>query len=133
LALCLLEDQFAIVRLDPARATPAWAQGRSSFTAVVRTAAELSVVAPQEAVPAEVEAVGPWRVLEVQGPLDFGLTGILADLAGILARIEISIFAVSTYDTDYVLVREEDVAAAIEALRAAGHAVAGEPPACPAT
>ena len=66
-----------------------------------------------------------WRALAVAGPLDFGLTGILASLASPLAAAGVSIFAISTYDTDYVLVREQALAVAIDALRAAGHDVRG--------
>ena len=62
-----------------------------------------------------------WRALGVLGPLDFGLTGILASIAAPLAAAGVSIFAISTYDTDYVLVRETALATAVDALRAAGH------------
>jgi uncharacterized protein len=81
-------------------------------------------VAPAEVVPAALPAVGPWRALRVRGPLSFELTGILAALATPLARAGVSIFAVSTYDTDYVLVRAGSLADAISALRSAGHLVA---------
>jgi hypothetical protein len=68
------------------------------------TGAELSIVAPEETVPTDVVAERGWRAISVEGPLDFGLTGVLASLAGPLAEAGVSIFAVSTYDTDYVLV-----------------------------
>ena len=71
----------------------------------------------------DVENEGPWRAFEVQGPLDFALTGILASIAGPLAHASISIFALSTYRTDYILVREQDMDAAVRVLRKEGHTV----------
>ena len=72
-------------------------------------------------VPANVKVEPKWRCLKVKGPLDFALTGILASLANPLARAGISIFAVSTFDTDYLLVKEGDLERAAEALSIAGH------------
>ena len=93
------------------------------MASVTRTAAELSIVAPSAAVPPEVRAERDWRALRVAGPLDFALTGILASLAAPLADAGVSIFALSTYDTDYVLVRHPQLDVALAALRAAGHTV----------
>jgi hypothetical protein len=67
-----------------------------------------------------------WRCLQVAGPLDFSLTGVLASLASCLAEAKVSIFAISTYDTDYLLVQAEDLETAIRALRAAGHEIVDE-------
>jgi uncharacterized protein len=74
-------------------------------------------------VPQEVRAEGGWRCLKVQGPLDFALTGILAALTAPLAAAGIAVFAVSTYDTDYLLLKAENLHRAAEALRGAGHRV----------
>jgi len=87
------------------------------------TAAELSVVAPAAAVPSHAKAERGWRALRVDGTLDFALTGVLAAVVVPLAEAGVSIFALSTYDTDYVLVRDSQLPAAREALRAAGHTV----------
>ena len=76
-------------------------------------------------VPDGVRAQRGWRALAVEGPLDFALTGVLAAVAVPLAEAGISIFAVSTYDTDYVLVRADRLADAVAALRGAGHSVVG--------
>jgi hypothetical protein len=89
----------------------------------VRTRAELSVVCAAARVPDGVRAERGWRALAVCGRLDLGLTGVLAGLLAPLAAAGVPIFAVSTYDTDYVLVREERLAEAVAALRAAGHTV----------
>lgn len=90
---------------------------------MVRTAAETTVVCAEETVPGDVRAERGFRALAVAGPLDFALTGVLAALALPLAEAGVSIFAVSTYDTDHVLVREERLEEAVAALRAAGHRV----------
>jgi hypothetical protein len=91
-----------------------------ALVSLTRTEQELSVVCREAAVPAEVQSERGWRALEVVGPLDFALTGILAALAGPLAAAGISIFALSTYDTDYVLVKATTLARAIAVLQAAG-------------
>jgi hypothetical protein len=82
------------------------------------------VVAAAAAVPRDAKAERGWRALHVDATLDFGLTGILAALVVPLAETGVSIFALSTYDTDYLLVREPQLPAALAALRAAGHTVA---------
>jgi len=91
---------------------------------VGRTATELSLVCATELVPVDaLEREDGWRAMGIVGQLDFGLTGILARIAGVLAQANIPIFAVSTYDTDYVLVKQERLDAAVAALSAAGYAM----------
>jgi uncharacterized protein len=120
--LQLLDGELSVCRL-PADALAPEVPATAALFALVRTSAELSVVcAAADAPPGAVVEPG-WRALAVRGPLDFALTGILASLAGPLADAGIPIFAISTYDTDYVLVREPDLAAASDALRGAGHVV----------
>ncbi len=123
LTLTTLPDRLAVCRLAPTDPLPALPE-RASFWSVTRTAEELSLVMPETDVDPGWRAERGWRALMVLGPLDFALTGILANLAGVLAEAEISIFAISTFDTDYLLVREGRLEAAIAALRAAGHEVA---------
>jgi uncharacterized protein len=125
LDLRVLPGALAVARLGPDEAPPAWAAPAGALHAVVRTADELSVVCPDEAVPAGARAERGFRALAVTGPLDFGLTGVLAALAAPLAEAGVPIFAVSTYDTDHLLVRAERLAEAVAVLRAAGHRVAG--------
>src|SRR4051812_32883399 len=113
---------YGICRLAPDEPTPAWAT-LATFCSLTRTGDELSIVCNQEAVPADVRAERNWRLLGVQGPLDLRMVGILAGLATTLATAGVSIFAISTFDTDYLLVRDDDVHRALDALREGGYAV----------
>ncbi|MDI1318870.1 MAG: ACT domain-containing protein [bacterium] len=122
LNLQLLPGEFAACRLPPAEPLPAWA-GSAVFSSVTRTADELSIICPAAAVPAGIKAVRSWRLLKVAGPLDFGAVGILASITAPLARAGISLLAVATFDTDYVLVKTERLEEALRALEAAGHSV----------
>jgi hypothetical protein len=125
LRLVALAEPLAVCRLGPHDAPPAWAAS-GPLQALVRTGDELSIVCAERAVPEGVRAERGFRALRVVGTLDFALTGILAAIAAPLAREGVSIFAVSTFDTDYVLVREADLARARRALEADGLAVASE-------
>ena len=100
---------------------PVWAFSSGGFVSITRTEEELSIVCDERLVPFEFVAVERgFRMLMVVGPLDFSLTGVMASIAGPLAEAGVSLFAISTYDTDYVLVREERLGEAVEALRGAG-------------
>ena len=120
--LSVLPGALAICRLDPASEIPAWAL-KSGFFAIARTADELSVVCRQQDLPAGVTSQRDWAGLKVEGPLDFSQTGVLAALAAPLARARISIFVISTYDTDYLLVKRADLENATAALAAQGHRI----------
>ena len=122
LTLDFLHDEFAVCRLPVDAAVPNWAWA-GELTSITSTDDELSVVCIADPVPVDVEHTPGWRALKVRGPLDFSLVGILAGLSGILADAGVSIFAISTYDTDYILVRGEQLETAVEALKAAGHEV----------
>lgn len=124
LDLDVLAGSYAVARLDPGSPVPEWAYDRT-LCALILTARELTVVCPATAVPDDVPREGPFRALAVRGPLDFALTGILEALARPLAEASIPIFALSTFDTDLVLVRDDDLAGATAALRAAGHLIHG--------
>ena len=97
---------------------PGWVRG--GFWSITQTSDELSIVCPQECVPGGVLHEGGWRVLKVPGPLSFALTGIMASISSALADAGISIFALSTYDTDYILVKADQLENAIDALRRQG-------------
>lgn len=122
LRLSVLEECLAVCRLEPGSELPAWA-GATGFSSVTRTADELSVVCPERNVPDGVMCEKGWRALQVEGPLDFSLVGVLASVAVPLAEAGVSIFVISTHDTDYVLVREPALDLAVSALAEQGHVV----------
>ena len=114
--LLLLPSTFAVCRLAPGDPTPSWATGE--FVSISRTKDELSIVCDAARVPPEVKAERDWRCLALQGPIPFDVVGVAARITTALAEARISVFFVSTYDTDYVLVRSSSVDAAMTALRA---------------
>ena len=107
-------------RLDPASAVPAWAL-EGGFSCVVRARDELSIVCEEGRVPEGVRAEKGWAVLKLEGPFPFSMTGVLAAFLEPLAKAKIPIFAISTFDTDYVLIKAEDQQRAKDALIRAGH------------
>lgn len=114
-----LPGRYAVCRLHPDASVPAWAVG--PFCSMTRTADELAIVCPAEQVPTAVQAERGWRVLKLVGPFPFTATGVLAAIAAPLARAEISLLSIATYDTDYFLVSAERFDEAVAALREAGH------------
>lgn len=102
---------------------PAWV-GASGFLSVTRTSEELSIVCLAVHVPATVKHEAGWRLFKFQGPFPFNETGILSSALAPLAQAKISILAIATFDTDYLLVKQDQLDAAVRALKAAGHAVA---------
>ena len=122
LTLTVLSEALAICRLSADEAVPEWAM-LGEFVSITHSAAELSIVCAEENVSADVKADRGWRALQVEGPLDLALTGILASLAQPLAKAQINIFAVSTFDTDYLLVTGYNLFRACEVLQQAGHTI----------
>ena len=122
LTLTLMPERLAICHLAAGADLPAWAFGPGFFS-VTRTADELSIVTGQDAPPPGVLHEPDWRCLKLEGQFDFAVTGILASLATPLADAGVGIFAISTYNTDYILVKQDDLAQAVAALQATGHMV----------
>ena len=122
--LRVLSDRLAVCRMPADSPWPTPPAGPSFFS-VTRTDAEMSVVCREDSAPAgeNVRVEPDWRALEVAGPLDFSMVGVMAALTAPLADVDVSVFVVSTYDTDYVLVHAAALEKAVEALRGAGHAV----------
>lgn len=120
LTLTLLDAVFAVARLDPAAPLPTWTDAGGSFSSVTRTAQELSIVAEEQLVPADAHAERGFRAFRFEGPFAFSEVGILATVAGPLAAAGVSLLAIATFDTDYVLVNARDLSRALDALRAAG-------------
>src|SRR6266481_6977052 len=120
--LTLLPERFAISRLVAHAPIPAWAT-QGPFFSVTRTGDELSIVCDLSRVPVGVQSQPGWRVFKVHGPFVLSEIGVLSALAAPLAAAKISLFAVSTFDTDYLLVASETLLAAVAALEHAGHTV----------
>ena len=122
LNLQLMQSTFAVSKLPPNEALPLWAL-KSDFYSISKTPDELSVVCAEANVPNDVKVERGWRCLKVEGPLDFALTGVLASLVNPLAEVGISIFAISTFDTDFLLIKQNDVERALVELKKSGHRV----------
>lgn len=122
LTLVVLPDTFAICRLDANAAIPAWATG-NRFYSVTRTMEELSIVCLQGCVPKGIPCEKDWRCLQLAGPIPFSTVGVLSSIIQPLADAGISVFAISTFDTDYLLVKAADLQRTIDALRQSGHSV----------
>ena len=115
LTMKLLNEKYGVCRLNKTELIPDWVKN-SNFFSITKTEDELSIVCCEDIVPTEIKCEKDWRVLKIEGPLDFSLIGILSSISTILAQKVISIFAISTFDTDYILVKDKDIDTAIEAL-----------------
>ena len=120
LQLVIEEGRFGVCRLGAAERVPEWVPN-DGFCSVTRTREELSVVCDEVAIPSEVNCERGWRMLRVAGTQAFTLAGVLSSVLEPLATAEISIFAISTFNTDYVMVKAEDFERAVEMLAKAGH------------
>lgn len=122
LHLLTISGRFAVCRLAPDDPVPTWAT-KENFFSITRTQDELSVVCPEDVIPVEVRSEKGWRCLRVAGTIDFTAFGVLASLVSPLAENGISVFAISTFDTDYLLVKEAEWSDTLTALKVAGHCV----------
>ena len=120
--LTLQAGDYAICRLAPGAPDPTWAHD-SPVSVIARTTDELSVLCSSEKVPAGIQSEAGWRLFKFQGPFAFTQTGILAAVLNPLAEARVGILAISTFDTDYVLVKETNLSKVQDALLAAGHVV----------
>jgi hypothetical protein len=109
---------WAVARLGPRDAVPPWAAS-ADFSSVTRTADELSIVCPAGAVPESVRCERGWAMLKLAGPFPFEAVGVLSSVLAPLAAARISVFAVSTFDTDYVLMKRGDLGSALGVLEKA--------------
>lgn len=122
LRMCIIPEALAICRLGPDTALPAWV-AEGTFFSVTRTADECSFVVEESRIPNGVQRDGPWRAFKIEGPIPLSAVGVLVSIAEPLARASISLFAISTFDTDYILVRADSMEAARLALSRVGHTV----------
>lgn len=125
LKLTVLPKKYSICRLSPNAALPHWIV-KAEFFSVTRTKDELSIVAEQdEEVSEDIICSRDWRIMKIEGPLDLTLIGLIAEVSGIFKDAGIAIFTLSTYDTDYILVKEVDLKNGVTALESSGHEVIG--------
>lgn len=119
-----LAGAFAILRLAPDASVPEWAT-KGEFSSITRTADELSIVCLADHLPGDVDSQPRWICLKLEGPFPFSQTGVLLSFIEPLSSKGIPIFAISTYDTDYVLIQEEFAGMALDSLQQAGHELLG--------
>lgn len=119
--LTTLPGELGIVRLDPGEDVPAWAGG--TFSSVTRTPEELSIVCDHSRIPQQLQPAERWRCMRVRGTFTFDVIGVLSSLSRTLADAEVSLLAIATFDTDYLLVESDSYPRATAALAAAGHSV----------
>ena len=115
LELRTISGQFGICKIQSGASIPSWAISGKIWS-VTRTETEISIVCPREKIPQGAEAERNWRVLEVVGPLSFEMVGVPLSLAAPLAKAGVSIYSVSTFETDLILIREESFEIACRAL-----------------
>jgi hypothetical protein len=121
----VLLERLAVCRLGSDARIPAWAL-EGGFFCVMRTYDELSIVCSEDLVPDGAQAERGWAGLKLEGPFPFSMTGVLASFLQPLAEARIPIFAISTFDTDYILIKRENLEQAVATLGAAGHENLGE-------
>ena len=122
LTLLVLAGRYGICRLGPDEPVPAWGL-QGEFFSVTRTTDELSIVCAEAQIPATVLCESGWRLFKIDAVMDFSLVGIVAGISAAIAGANVGIFVLSTYNTDYILVRQPDFSAAAAALRTAGYKV----------
>lgn len=123
LTLELLKENYSVCRLETNEPVPTWSQ-KGNFYSITKTKDELSIVCETQYVSQDVKVVeSGWRIFKILGPLDFSLIGILSKISALMAEYKISIFALSTYDTDYIMVKEDKVEEAVKALKEAGYEI----------
>ena len=124
--LIVLAKKYSIYRFNNDCVLPDWIY-LSDFYSITKTKDELSVITIQTKLISENIACNKdWRILKIVGPLDFSLTGIIADISNILKEKKISIFTISTYDTDYIMVKQKDLNIGIKALKNKGYKISLE-------
>jgi hypothetical protein len=122
----VLRGKYSIYKFKNESVLPDWIYS-SDFYSVTKTKDELSVIALQtELFSEDIVRSNDWRIFKIEGPLDFSLAGIIADIAAIFKEKKIPIFTISTYETDYILVKQKDLSAGMKALRDKGHLISTE-------
>ena len=122
LKIKLLDGTYAVCQMENIEKVPSWVEEKGFFS-VTKTEDEISVVMLQDKISKDIKAEKDWRILKVEGTLDFSLIGILAKISSVLAENQISIFVISTFNTDYILVKEEKIEKAMAVLSQEGYEI----------
>ena len=122
LKIKLLDGTYAVCQMENVEKVPSWVEEKGFFS-VTKTEDEISVVMFQDKISKDIKAEKDWRILKVEGTLDFSLIGILAKISSVLAENQISIFVISTFNTDYILVKEEKIEKAMAVLNLEGYEI----------
>lgn len=123
LAMTILKGKYAVCKANNTASIVDLSRNNEFFS-ITKTPDEISIVCSQDSIPAnEFKCEKNWKIMKVEGPLDFSLVGILASISTVLAKQGISIFVISTYDTDYILIKDKDLEIAINALISEGYHV----------
>lgn len=122
LYLSALKGSFSICKLDPASDIPSWAWD-GNFYSITRTTDELSIICDRRNIPENINCEHNWRVLVIEGPFEFEEIGILHSITKSLAEADLSLLTVSTYNTDYILIKEDHYDEATKSLERAGHII----------
>ncbi|MFC1633924.1 ACT domain-containing protein [Planctomycetota bacterium] len=120
LRLRVLPKVYAICSFDPDAAFPGWTH-RSSILSITKTPKEITLVCEENHVPGECKKSEHWKCIKVEGRFDLDAVGVLASIAGPLAQNKISLYVISTYDTDYVLIQTKNIDKAMSCLDKFGH------------
>lgn len=122
MTLKILPKKYGVCRLPKTASIPLWV-AESDFFSITKTEDELSVVCEEDRIPDDVKVEDGWRMIKVLGPLEFSLIGILSKISVILAEVQVSIFVISTYDTDYILVKEVNLELAVKTLKSKNYTI----------
>lgn len=127
LRLCVLPENYAICSFPPDASLPEWAD-RPSIFSVTKTPKEITIVCEESHVPGECQKSENWKCIKIEGCFDLDVVGVLASITEPLAQNKISLYVISTFDTDYVLIHANDMDKAISCLSEFGHSFVGMDP-----
>lgn len=116
----IINDLYSVCKLNPNSNIPSWVN-TNEFYSITKTEDELSILCVQQNIPNNIECEKNWKVLKINSKLDFSLVGVISQISKLLAENSISIFVISTFDTDYICIKEKDLAKAVEILKQAGN------------
>ena len=118
--ISVLKDEYTVCRLNAFEDIPQWVLD-TPLSSITRTAEEFSVVCPKAVVPDHLKSEQEWKCLKIHGPLGFDEVGIISSLTQVLADADISVFVLSTFNTDYILVKRMNIDKAVKVLSERGH------------